>query len=90
MKTITAKDFQLHHSSIVKDVAKGQRYEITFHRRPLVKLVPISINSTKAPESGSRDAFIKSLQYTVSSKGDLYDMPYKQLRDHLLKQRYDS
>ena len=90
MKTVTAKDFQLHHSSIVKDVANGHEYEVTFHRKPLIKLVPVFKTPTKNLDPGSRDAFIKALQYTASSKGDLYDLPYKQLRDRMLKQRYGS
>jgi antitoxin (DNA-binding transcriptional repressor) of toxin-antitoxin stability system len=90
MKTITAKDFQLHHSSIVKDVANGHEYEVTFHRKPLIKLVPVSKAPSKNLEPGSRGAFIKALQYTASSEGDLYDLPYKQLRDRMLKQRYGS
>ena len=90
MKTITAKDFQLHHSSIIKDVADGHEYEVTFHCKPLIKLISVSKKATKNPEPGSRDAIIKALQYTAPSKGDLYDLPYKQLRDRMLKQRYGS
>jgi antitoxin (DNA-binding transcriptional repressor) of toxin-antitoxin stability system len=90
MKTITAKDFQLHHSSIVKDVADGNEYEVTFHRKPLIKLISVSKKVTKVPEPGSREALTKALNYTSSSKGDLYDLPYKQLRDRMLKQRYGS
>jgi len=90
MKTITAKDFQLHHSSIVKDVAEGHEYEVTFHRKPVIKLVPVTKKTAITAEPGSRDAIIKSLQHSASSKGDLYDLPYKQLRDRMLKQRYGS
>jgi antitoxin (DNA-binding transcriptional repressor) of toxin-antitoxin stability system len=41
MKTITAKDSQVQHSAILKKVAEGSEYEVTFHRKPLVRLMPI-------------------------------------------------
>jgi hypothetical protein len=34
MKTITAKEFQRQHASIVKEVTNGNEYEVTFHRKP--------------------------------------------------------
>jgi antitoxin (DNA-binding transcriptional repressor) of toxin-antitoxin stability system len=88
MKTITAKDFQLKHASIVKDVAEGHEYEVTFHRKPLIKLMPIVTKNSEAPERGSHAALVESLRYTLSVKGELYDLPYKELRNHMLNQKY--
>ena len=90
MKTITAKEFQRQHASIVKEVASGNEYEITFHRKPIIKLVPIQKRVEKAHEPGSYLALIKSLNNTVNSKGDIYNLPYKQLRNRMLNQKYDS
>ena len=90
MKTITAKEFQRNHASIVKEVADGHEYEVTFHRKPLIKLVPISTTSVKEAAPGSRAAVIKSLRYTLSAKGELHDLPYKQLRERLLKKRHGA
>ncbi len=88
MKTITAKDFQRNHATIVKEVAGGNEYEVTFHRRPLIKLVPAIKQKPAKPEPGSHEALIESLQYTLSLKGELYNLSYKQLRDQLLSQKY--
>lgn len=90
MKTVTAKEFQRNHASIVKEVANGHEYEVTFHRKPLIKLVPIAIADNDEAEPGTRAAVIASLDYTFPSKGELYDLPYKQLRGRLLQQRYDK
>jgi prevent-host-death family protein len=88
MKTITAKEFQLKHSSIVKEVAEGHEYEVTFHRKPLIKLVPAFKKVSKIPEPGSHAALIESLRFTVSSKGELHDLAYKELRNRMLDQKY--
>lgn len=90
MKTITAKEFQRNHASIVKDVANGHEYEVTFHRKPLIKLVPISTTSIEEAEPGSRAAVMNSLRYTLPARGELYDLPYKQLRDRLLNKRHGA
>jgi len=90
MKTITAKEFQRNHASIVKEVANGHEYEITFHRKPLIKLVPISTANAKQAAPGSRAAVINALRYTLPTKGELHDLPYKQLREHLLENRHGA
>jgi prevent-host-death family protein len=90
MKTITAKEFQRQHASIVKEVASGNEYEITFHRKPIIKLVPIQKKAKKVHEPGSYVALIESLDNTVKSKGDIQNIPYKQLRKRMLNQKYVS
>jgi prevent-host-death family protein len=90
MITITAKEFQRQHASIVKEVANGSEYEITFHRKPVIRLVPIHKRAAEAPEPGSHEALIESLNHTVNAKGDIYSLPYKQLRKRMLSQRYDA
>ena len=90
MKTITAKEFQRNHASIVKEVANGHEYEVTFHRKPLIKLVPISITNARKAAPGSREAVINSLRYTLPTKGEPHELPYKQLRGKLLKQRHGA
>ncbi len=44
MKIITAKEFQLQHAAILKEVAKGHEYEVTFHRKPIAQLLPAAKN----------------------------------------------
>jgi antitoxin (DNA-binding transcriptional repressor) of toxin-antitoxin stability system len=88
MKTVTAKEFQRQHASIVRDVANGHEYEVTFHRKPLIKLVPTVKVTTKTLEPGSHSALIESLNYTILIKGDLKDLPYKQLRNQALARKY--
>ena len=90
MNTITAKEFQLKHASIIKNVAEGYEYEVTFHRKPIIKLIPIHKKNATISPAGSRDALIKALKFTILAKGRLYEMPYKQLRNYKLKQRYGS
>lgn len=88
MKTITAKDFQRNHATIVKEVASGNEYEVTFHRRPFIKLVPSARQGPAKPAPGSHEALMDSLQYSLPLKGELHDLPYKQLRNRLLSQKY--
>ena len=90
MRTITAKEFQRQHASIVKEVADGNEYEVTFHRKPVIKLIPIQKRVEKVHKPGSHAAFIESLHNTVNSKGDIHDLPYKQLRKRTLSKKYDS
>jgi len=87
MKTITAKEFQLRHAAVVKEVAGGREYEVTFHRSPRIKLVPIN-KTTKRLKPGTRDAFLRSLQNTVRSTGDVHDLAYKELRNRMLSKKY--
>jgi prevent-host-death family protein len=88
MKTITAKDFQVQHSAILKQVAEGDEYEVTFHRKPLVRLVPIQKRPTNKAQEGSPEAFVQSLLHTVTAKGDLRNLSYKELRSHMVAKKY--
>ncbi len=90
MKTITAREFQRNHASIVKEVAHGREYEVTFHRKPLIKLVPIRKNASATTAPGSRMSLVNSLHYTLPSTGDLHNLSYKQLRNRLLHTKYDK
>lgn len=88
MKTITAKEFQRNHASIVKEVASGNEYEVTFHRKPLIKLVPLSTTIAEVVVPGSKTAVLNALHYTLPTKGKLYSLPYKQLRGRTLQKRH--
>lgn len=88
MKVVTSKELQLHRAAILKDVQTGQEYQITFHRRPIAKLVPI--NKPKHPEllKGSRAAFLESLKYTSPGKGDIMSLSHKQLRKQMYEDKH--
>ncbi len=90
MKTITAKELQTNSSAIVKGLAEGQEYQITFHRRPIGRLTPINPKSANRPEPGSKQAFLRALQHTA--KGDVPDdfrrLSYKQLRDRMMEEKH--
>jgi prevent-host-death family protein len=88
MKTITAKDFQLKQASVLKEVAAGQEYEVTFHRKPIARLIPASPHSDASPKPGTRAAFENSLKYTIKSQGDLHELSYNQLRDKMMEDKY--
>ncbi len=88
MKTITAKEFQLKHAAVLKEVAAGHEYEVTFHRKPLVKLLPAAAKSTKALRPGSHQAFLESLRYTVQSTGELHDLSYDELRGRMMADKH--
>jgi prevent-host-death family protein len=90
MKTITAKDFQVQHSAILKQVADGNEYEVTFHRKPLVRLVPIQPKQAKKLQEGSPEAFLQSLQHTVTAKDDIHNLSYKELRSRMLIEKYGN
>lgn len=59
MKTISAKQFQLHQSEIMKAVAQGEQVTVTFHNKPWVRLEPAQ---TLKPKPGSRAAFKEALK----------------------------
>lgn len=63
MKTITAKQFQLNLSQVMKEVANGTPYTVTFHGKPTVQLQPA--HSSHTPKPGSKEAFLESLKYTL-------------------------
>jgi len=88
MKTITAKEFQENHAGIVKAAREGQSFEITFHRKPVARLVPVDPSGQKKPKPGSYEAVLASLQHTIQSTGDLHDLSYKELRGRMIEEKY--
>jgi antitoxin (DNA-binding transcriptional repressor) of toxin-antitoxin stability system len=88
MKTITAKEFQLQHATILKQVAAGHEYEVTFHKKSLVRLVPVQAKLVSSPLKGSREAFLQSLKHTVQSSGALHNLHYKELRKRMIATKY--
>ena len=90
MKTVTAKEFQLQHASILREVAKGHEYEVTFHRKPIAQLIPVNRNTIKKTVPGTLNSFMNSLQYSVQSSGDIHDLAYKELRKKMVTEKYDG
>ena len=88
MKIITAKEFRRRQSQIIKEVAAGQSYQLTYHRQPLVNLTPVKTVKATKPRRGSREAFLESLKHTVQSTGDLHDLSYKELRAQMNEEKY--
>lgn len=87
MKTVTAKEFQLNQSKVMKEVAAGKTYQVTFHGKPMVKLVPAAPEKATI-QRGGHAAFLRSLQYTVTSQGPVHDLPYKELRARMMAEKY--
>ena len=90
MKTITAKEFQLKHAAIVKQVANGDEYEVLFHRKPYIRLVPLVKKQNTFPKQGSLEAVIHSLNYIFQKKELFNDKSYKELKAQLLEDKYDK
>ena len=88
MKTITAKELQQNQSAVLKDVAAGQEYQVTFHKRPIVKLTPMRKPQAKKLLPGSHAAFLESLKYTMQATGDLRDLGYKELRARAIEDKH--
>lgn len=88
MKVVTAKEFQTDQSSILKDVQAGQEYQITFHRRPIAKLLPIHKPSSKKPVPGSHAAFLESLKHTAPAKNIPIDADLDELRWQHMQEKY--
>ncbi len=86
MKTITAKDFQLNQSKMMKEAAKGTIYQITYHGKPWVELHP----GSKQPSaySGSVEAFRKSLETKLPSTQLPSKPDYKALRRAQIAKKY--
>ncbi|HEY6736591.1 MAG TPA: hypothetical protein VI322_02635 [Candidatus Saccharimonadia bacterium] len=78
MKTISAKEFQLRQSDIMKEVAAGMVYEVTFHGKPWVELRPTRAVRRLAP--GSVAAFRASLAFTLPGSHLPAEPDYKRLR----------
>lgn len=87
MQTISAKELQTKSSAIIKGLREGREYQITFHRRPVGRLVPEN-KSPKKPRPGSREAVLKSFNHTVQATGDLYNLSYKELRSRMMEEKY--
>ena len=87
MKTITAKEFQLNQSQMMKEVAKGAIYQVTYHGKPWVELHPGSKPGTQI-KAGSPMAFRESLKITLSSKQLPAKPDYKSIRRQHLSKKY--
>ena len=90
MKVISAKEFQVRHASVLKEVASGQEYQVTFHRKPMVTLSPTLKPADDRALPGSKAAFLESLKYTVPATGELRDLSYKELRQRMMVEKYDE
>lgn len=88
MKAVTAKEFQTRQSAILKEVAAGTTYQVTFHRKPFVVLSPATISKTAQPKPGSREAFLDSLNHTVKATDDLQKLSYKELKQRMMSEKY--
>lgn len=88
MKTITAKEFQLNHARVLRDVRSGQSFQVTFHRQPIATLVPAAKPVSQKPKRGSYDAIVESLKYTSPGQGDIMNLSYKKLRDKMIEDKY--
>ena len=84
MKTITAKEFQARQSAILKRVAAGESYQVTFHRKPFVVLSPARKALVSKIQRGSKAAFLESLNHTVKTTGDLQNLSYKELKSRMM------
>ncbi len=86
MKTVTAKDFQLRQSQLMKEVAKGTIYQVTYHGKPWIELHP-GTKQEDAP-AGSAEAFRQSLHIVLKST-QLPEQPnYKALRKQYIANKY--
>jgi antitoxin (DNA-binding transcriptional repressor) of toxin-antitoxin stability system len=88
MKTVSAKEFQTRQSAILKKVAGGESYQVTFHRKPFVILSPAQKSKANQLKPGSREAFRESLNHTVKASGDLQNLSYKQLKQRMMNDKY--
>jgi antitoxin (DNA-binding transcriptional repressor) of toxin-antitoxin stability system len=90
-KVITAKEFHRNPAAILNAAKAGQSFQVTYHRKPSVKIEPIAKAkpATKAaPKRGTHAAFLESLKHIQPATGDLYDLSYKELRDRMLEEKY--
>lgn len=90
MKAITAKELQTRQSAILKEVAAGTTYQVTFHRKPFVILSPAKKPNSAQPTPGSREAFLESLNHTVKATGDLQNLGYKELKHRMMADKYGN
>lgn len=90
MNTVTAKEFRKRQSSILKEVASGKTYAITFHKKPMVTLTPAQPVKPTRPVPGSYEAFLDSLKYTTHVTGDMHTLSYKELRAKKMDDKYGA
>ena len=88
MKTITVKEFRRSQSAILKEVAAGQTYQLTFHTKPVAVVSPAVRVATKKIIKGSRAAFLESLKHTVKSTGDIQNLSHKELKTKMMNDKY--
>lgn len=86
MKTVTAKDFQLRQSQLMKEVAEGTVYQVTYHGKPWVELHPSG--GRQGTRVGSIEAFEQSLQIRLTSTQLPQKPNYKELRKQQLLKAY--
>lgn len=86
MKTVTAKDFQLHQSKLMKEVAQGTVYRVTYHGKPWIELHPGI--KPQGPSAGSMDAFQQSLQIELKSMQLPTQPDYKALRKQSIAEKF--
>lgn len=87
MKVITSKELQINRAAILKDVQAGQEYQITFHRRPIAKLIPMHKSVDKKPARGSYEAILESLKYTKPANSVPPDADLEEIRwQHMKKE----
>jgi hypothetical protein len=87
MKTVTAKEFQFNQSQMMKEVAKGTVYQVTYHGKPWVELHPVTKPTLKI-RAGSQVAFRESLGITLWSTQLPTKPDYKALRKQYLSKKY--
>ena len=87
MKTVTAKEFQLKSSQMMKEVAKGTVYQVTYHGRPWVELHP-GVKLSLRAQAGSPEAFRESLAFKYSDTSLPEKPDYKEIRTRQLIQKY--
>jgi antitoxin (DNA-binding transcriptional repressor) of toxin-antitoxin stability system len=87
MKTVTAKEFQFNQSQMMKEVAKGTVYQVTYHGKPWVELHPVSKPALNT-RAGSPEAFRESLDITLSSTQLPTKPDYKAIRKQYLSKKY--
>ena len=89
MKTVTSKEFQLHQSYVMKEVANGTVYQVTYHGKPWVELHPGIEGKNSAPV-GSPMAFRESLKIHLTSTALPEEPDYKASRKQQLYDKYSQ
>ena len=88
MNTVTAKEFRKRQSSILKEVASGKTYAITFHKKPMVTLTPAQQVQSSGPVPGSYEAFLESLKYCMPVGNPLQNADLDKLLQKHRSQKY--